>query len=149
MIRFQPLPPLALTDLQPSFYDVESVSTVEMVSKLYGYLQNLVDNYNSFATEVNNEITNFENSTDKNICDFKKCVMDLMSNFIESIDTKIDLQNTTISEAVDYMKINLQNSLHDLLMELIESGNLYISMDYDSENEELTFTLTEGGNINE
>ena len=41
MIRFKPLPQIALTDLQPCFYDVESVSTVEMVGKLYAYLKHM------------------------------------------------------------------------------------------------------------
>ena len=46
MIRLQPLPQIALTNLQPAFYDVESVTAIEMVSKFYSYLQNLVDDYN-------------------------------------------------------------------------------------------------------
>lgn len=125
MVRFNPLPPLALTDLQPCFYDVESVSTVEMVSKLYAYLQSLVNDYNAFVNEINSNITEFENSTDHNIACFKKCVMDLMTNYIESIDTKINLQNSNIAQAIDTQNRTIQNSI-DAQNEIIQNAIDYM-----------------------
>lgn len=171
MIRLRPLPQLALTDLQPAFYDVESVSTVEMVSKLYAYLQNLVDDYNQFITEVNNEINVFEKSTNKDISCFKKCIKDLMTNYIESIDTKIDMQNTNISnniqrqdknisdsieaqneviaEAIEYMKDNLQTSVTNLFNEALNNGSIraVLHTDYNSADESLLMYIEgqEGG----
>lgn len=62
MIRIKPLPDIALTDLQPAFYDVESVTAIQMVSKFYKYLQDIVNDYNSFTNEVNDEISN-QNAT--------------------------------------------------------------------------------------
>ena len=169
MYRFTPLPPLALTDLQPSFYDVESVSAVEMVAKLYSYLQSLVDDYNSFVTEINANITSFENSTDQNIEDFKKCVMDLMTNYIQSIDTKINLQDTKIANSIDsqdrkidtaineqnkvikkaieYMKENLITTVTNLFSEALQNGSIKATLkqDYDESTETLLLYL-EGSN---
>ena len=107
MIRLKPLPPIALTNLQPAFYDVESVTAVQMVSKFYAYLQDMVNDYNSFITEVNQEIENFERDIDHRVDRFTCCIKNLMDNYIQSIDMKIDLQDTKIAEAVDYMKNNI------------------------------------------
>lgn len=161
MVRFNPLPPLALTDLQPCFYDVESVSTVEMVSKLYAYLQSLVDDYNAYVNEINSNIADFEISTDKDIECFKKCVKDLMTNFIESIDTKINLQNSNIAEsidtqnrtiqnaidnqneiiqnAIDYMKNNLISTVNNLFRDSLSNGDIRATLgsSYDESTETL------------
>lgn len=171
MVRFNPLPPLALTDLQPCFYDVESVSTVEMVSKLYAYLQSLVNDYNAFVNEINANITDFENSTDKNIACFKKCVMDLMTNYIESIDTKINLQNSNIAQAIDtqnrtiqnsidaqnqaiqnaidYMKNNLINTVNNLFRDSLSNGDIRATLGstYDEPTETLLLFI-EGSEVN-
>lgn len=151
--RIRPLPQMALTDLQPCFYDIESKSTVDMVSKFYKYLQNFVDDYNKFVVDINTEIEAFENSTNHDIEQFKCCVQDLMSNYIESIDTKINQQNLTITErfeaqdqviqdAVDYMTTNLQDSINTLLQQLIEDGDLTVIASYDPNSEALSFIVT-------
>lgn len=118
MIKFNNLPDIALNNTRPAFYDVESVTVVELVDKLYKYTQNLIDNYNAFATDVQNEITAFEDDTNKNICDFKKCIMDLQSNFIESVDTKINLQNSNIAKQFEEINniINGKFSEQDTLI---------------------------------
>lgn len=144
--RIRPLPQMALTDLQPCFYDIESKSTVDMVSKFYKYLQDFVDDYNKFVVDINTELEAFENSTNHDIEQFKCCVQELMNNYIESIDTKIDQQNLVIKNAVDYMKTNLQQSLENLMQELIESGELYITSNYNPETEALTFVLNQENN---
>ena len=49
--RLKPLPQLVLTDLQPSFYDVVSVSTDQMIAKFYAFLQDWVNDYNGFIMD--------------------------------------------------------------------------------------------------
>ena len=141
-VRIRPLPQMALTDVQPCFYDIESKSTVDMVSKFYKYLQNFVDDYNKFVVDINTELEAFENSTNHDIEQFKCCVQELMSNYIESIYTKIVQQNLVIKDAVDYMKTNLQASIDALLQELIESGDITIVASYDPNTEALNFIVT-------
>ena len=62
--RLKPLPQMVLTDLQPSFYDVVSVSTEQMVAKFYAYLQQWVDDYNGFINDINAYIDEFTRCTD-------------------------------------------------------------------------------------
>ena len=142
MIRLKPLPPIALTNLQPAFYDVESVTAIEMVSKLYAYLQNMVNDYNSFITEVNNEIENFENDINYNIQEFESCIRNLMSEFIESIDIKIDLQDAKIENAIEYMKDNIIETTTTIIDNLIQNGEINVSISYDSETESLDIIVT-------
>ena len=148
MIRIKPLPNIALTDLQPAFYDVESVTAVQMVSKFYTYLQNIVDDYNSFANEVNQEIENFENDTNASYEEFKNCIQNMMLNYIESIDTKINNQNAIIEDAVDYMKNNITETTTEIINQAIDDGTIDVSVSYDSEDEELTIHVSEGSDNN-
>ena len=154
MIRLQPLPPIALTNLQPAFYDVESVTAIEMVSKFYSYLQNLVDDYNSFVTEVNNNIDNFESDITHNFECFRNCIIKTMNDYIESIDMKISLQDNTIAEAienqnsiienaVDYMKNHIVQTTTTVINQAIAEGDIQVSISYDEPTEELSIIITE------
>lgn len=143
MIRLKPLPPIALTNLQPAFYDVESVTAIQMVSKLYAYLQEMVNDYNAFVNEVNNEIENFEHDINYNFEEFKSCVQSLMSEYIESIDIKIGLQDKEIADAIDYMKNNIVETATELFEQAIITGTIRANLvnTYNSQTEELTIDL--------
>ena len=154
MIRLQPLPPIALTNLQPAYYDVESVTAVEMVSKFYAYLQNLVNDYNSFVTEVNNNIDDFESGMTHDFECFRNCIIKTMNDYIESIDIKIGLQDNTIAEAienqnsiianaVDYMKNHIVQTATTVINQAIAEGDIQVSISYDEPTEELSIIITE------
>lgn len=167
MIRLKPLPPLALTDLQPSFYDVESVSTVEMVSKLYAYLQNMVNDYNNFVSEINRSIDEFETGMIDDFECFKNCIIKITNDFIETIDIKINLQDTKIDEnierqdqsiaekfdnqdsiienAINYMKTNIVTTTRSVVNQAIENGDITVSMEYDDSTEALNIIVTREG----
>ena len=156
MIRLQPLPPIALTNLQPAFYDVESVTAIEMVAKFYSYLQNLVNDYNSFVTEVNDNIDYFESDiTDKFEC-FRNCMIKTMNDYIESIDIKIDLQDNTIAEAIEnqnaeienavnYMKNNIVETTTTVVNSAIDNGDIQVAISYNEPTEELDIIVTREG----
>lgn len=141
--RLKPLPQLALTDLQPSFYDVVSVSTDQMVAKFYAYLQEWIDDYNGFINDINAYIDEFTRCTDLKYEDFTNCVKDLMSDYIQSVDTKIAMQDTEIAKALDYLKNNLVTTVNTLFQEALENeditANLHI--EYNAEAESLNFSI--------
>lgn len=156
MIRFKPLPQIALTNLQPAFYDVESVTAVEMVAKLYSYLQDLVNDYNAFVTEINNEINAFEDDINYKIDDFTKCVKQLMNDYIQSIDIKISLQDKTIDDAiqrqdniiddaVNYMKTNIIQTTETIINQAIANGDIQVSIEYNEPTEALNIIVTGEG----
>ena len=159
MIRLQPLPQIALTNLQPAFYDVESDSAIEMVSKFYSYLQNLVDDYNSFVTEVNNTIDDFESGMIHDFECFRNCIIKTMNDYIESIDMKISLQDNKISEAienqnsiienaVDYMKNNIVETATTVINQAIANGDIQVAIAYNEPTEELDIIVTREGDNN-
>ena len=148
--RLKPLPQLVLTDLQPSFYDVVSVSTEQMVAKFYAYLQQWVDNYNGFINDINAYIDEFTRCTDLKYEDFTNCVKDLMSDYIQSVDTKIALQDTKIAEmdtalqdAINYMKNNLVTTVNNLFAQALNDGDIRATLgsSYDEPTETLTLYI--------
>lgn len=163
--RLKPLPQLVLTDLQPSFYDVVSVSTDQMIAKFYAFLQQWVDDYNGFVNDINAYIDEFTRCTDAKYEEFTSCVKDLMSNYIQSVDTKLALQDTKIAEAiaeqdgkiddalaeidtalenaVNYMKNNLISTVNNLFAEALEDGNIRATLgsSYDEPTETLTLYI--------
>lgn len=159
MIRLQPLPQIALTNLQPAFYDVESKTAIQMVSKFYSYLQNLVDDYNSFVTEVNNNIDNFESGMIHDFECFRNCMIKTMNDYIESIDTKINLQDlnisnkftvqdNTIAEAIEYMKTNIVETATTVINQAIDNGDIQVAIAYNEPTEELDIIVTREGDNN-
>lgn len=149
MIR--PLPRWVLTNNYPAFNDTESVTAIEMVARLYGSMQELIKDYNEFVDRVNKEIEDFEAGLYEDFDSFKECIMKLVSDYIESIDIKIGLQdtkidnaiaeqNSTIAEAVDYMKERIIETTTNLFNEYLQHGDIYVGLKitYDAETEALT-----------
>lgn len=140
--RIKPLPHWALTNLQPAFYDIESVTSIEMVAKLYGKMQNLVSDYNKFVDELNMYIDEFEKGIIKDFEDFKECIIKTMNDYIETVDTKINLQDLKIDNTIEYIKDHIEETVDTLFQELIDNDEIEVSLteDYDDINENLVLS---------
>ena len=97
----QLLPKWVLTNRYPSIYDSESHTAIEMVAKVYGAMNGMIDEFNKFIDEVNTAIVEHNECVDTEIDSFKKCVTELLEKYIKSIDMKIDEQNLRISKQED------------------------------------------------
>ena len=163
--RIEPLPQWVLTDLQPSFYDIESVTAVKMVAKLYGKMEQLISDYNYFVDKINKNIEDFEDGMIEDFECFKDCIKKLIEDYIDSIDMIIANQNRNITEsitaqnqaiqekfleqdhkiddAINYMKTNLIATVTELFNNAIQNGDIVASLgvNYDSQNESLTFSI--------
>lgn len=137
------LPHWVLTDLQPAFYDVESGTTLQQTAKMYGKMQELIDLYNEFVTKVNKYITDFESGIIKDFEEFRNCIIKVMNDYIETIDTKINLQDTKINDAIDYMKNTIVQTATELFEQALISGTIRANLvnTYNSQTEELTIDL--------
>ncbi len=124
MIRFKQLPNWCITNILPGFYDFESLTAIEQTGRLYSTLQSLIEDYNKFANEVNTCVNEFMESTSKNEEEFVCKINKIMHDYIMVIDEKIKLQDSEIAKAIDYMKTNLADTLHEVLVEMRESGEL-------------------------
>lgn len=137
------LPHWVLTDLQPAFYDVESGTTLQQTAKMYGKMQELIDLYNEFVTKVNKYITDFESGIIKDFEEFRNCIIKVMNDYIETIDTKINIQDTKIEEAINYMKNTIVQTATELFEQALISGTIRANLvnTYNSQTEELTIDL--------
>ena len=143
--HIRPLPYWVLTDFQPAFYDSESGTVLQQLSRIYPKIQEVVDGFNNFVNEVNTYITEFEDGIIEDFECFKNCIIETMNNYIETIDTKINLQDTEIKEAVDYMKTNIVETATSVINQAIEDGSLNVAIDYDEPNEALNIIVTREG----
>ena len=147
----QHLPHWVLTDTLPAFYDCESATAIQQTAKLYGKIQELITIYNDFVRDVNRYITEFEEGIIKDFNCFQNCVIKTMNDYIESIDTKIELQDNKIQEAIDYMKNNLVSTVTTLFNQAVQNGDIRANLleTYDSNDESLVLSIvaSEGSDI--
>ena len=137
------LPHWVLTDPQPAFYDCESATAVQQTAKIYAKIQELITLYNEFTNNVNRYITEFEDGIIRDFNCFQNCVIKTMNDYIESIDTKIELQDNNIQEAVDYMKENLVSTVTTLFNNAVHNGDITANLleAYDSNDESLVLSI--------
>lgn len=124
MIRFKPLPNWCLTGSKPAFYDTESATAVEQTAKLYGVIQELINDYNKFTEEINTSITEFIESTNQDQECFKKHIDKIVHDYIAMLDDKVKLQDKKLNEAIEYMTTNIQSAVRTLMDEMIASGEI-------------------------
>lgn len=143
--HIRPLPYWVLTDLQPAFYDSESGTVLQQLSRIYPKIQEVINAYNDFVRDVNRYIDEFENGIIADFNCFKNCIIKTMNDYIESIDTKINLQDMDIQNAVDYMKDNIVATTTNIINQAIENGGLNVGFEYNPTNESLDFIVTREG----
>ena len=148
------LPHWVLTDPQPAFYDCESATAVQQTAKIYAKIQELITLYNQFTNDVNRYITEFEEGIIKDFNCFQNCIIKTMDDYIETIDMKINLQDSKIEEsinnqnaiiqnAVNYMKENLVSTVTTLFNNAVHNGDITANLleAYDSDDESLVLSI--------
>lgn len=141
--RLKPLPHWALTDLHPAFYDVESVTAIEMVAKLYGKIEQLICDYNMYIDQLNKYVEEFEFGIINDFDEFKCCINKTIRDFIDSIDMKIDLQDEKISNKFNEIDslINGQNEQITTQDEKIDNQDEIIAQAVNYMQENLSQTI--------
>lgn len=104
MIR---LPRWVLNNRYPSAYDRESVTAIEMVAKLYGAMNELIDEYNAKMEEID---THEQEMCEAFSC-FRNGIIKLVNDYIKMLDAKVE-------DAEDYMKTNLAETVKVVVDEL-------------------------------
>lgn len=165
--HIRPLPFWVLTDLQPAFYDSESGSVLQQTSRVYAKLQEVLKYYNDFTREVNRYIEEFETGIIEDFECFKNCITKTMTDYIESIDMKVNIQDSTIAEAIErqdkaisdkfeeqdtaianainYMRDNIIGTTESVINQAIENGDINIGIEYNASNEALNIIVTREG----
>lgn len=124
------LPLWNLTSLNPAIYDNESGSAIEMTAKVYGKMQELVNDYNEFVNKLNNAITDHNNSVDKDIDAFKCAVTELLENYIRTIDLKVIHIDSSVSKIIkeEFDKLNIEEIVNNIInnIDLSSGTKLYL-----------------------
>ena len=89
----QKLPKWVLTGRRPAFYDTESATALEQTAKVYGAMQELIDEYNTFVDEMNAKFEELETETGANIDEFKIAMSQQFQDFIDVVELKLQGQD--------------------------------------------------------
>ena len=141
------LPEWIMTKGQPAFYDTESATAIEMVSKLHGAVNTLIEEYNKAVIEFDT----FEGTIEeKNEC-FKANIIAMMNDFIDAANMTHDLQSKEIEAAIEYMTTNINELAIDIVNKGLQDGSIVVNMMYDAAAEELAIvgSIVDDGSLSE
>ena len=116
------LPEWVMTNKFPSVYDSESGTAIEMVAKVYGAMQGIIEEHNKIADETEKQIEAFEKGTTDDIAQFKQNMTSIMAAHIKSVETVIDM---------------LMKQSADMINEAIRTGQIDVNLVYNPETEQL------------
>lgn len=143
----QLLPKWVLTNERPAFFDTESGSAIVQTARVYGAMQELIKEYNAFADATNKIITEFKAESAEEMECFKRCLTELIENYIKSIDIKIDKQDAIIAEEMQRMNAviteaaqRMDEKLEETIAAAVEEREITIPIEYNEETEEITVT---------
>lgn len=101
------LPHWVLTDKNPAFYDTESATAIEQTAKLYGAVNELIEDFN----QLDEETTNHLSEQDQDIENQKNVV--IPATIKDEIQNQID--NGTFEQAINEYAGDLESRLDNLL----------------------------------
>lgn len=122
--RIQLLPHWCVSSKYPAFYDTESATAIEQTAKLYGKIQELIEDYNKFVDEINKHILEFINSVNSDQAEFEERMTKVIHDYLDYMNMRMDAQDKEIRDAVSYMKDNLSQSITQIIAEMKEMGEL-------------------------
>lgn len=137
----QLLPKWVLTNPLPSRYDMESGTATDMAAKVYGAMEELIKEYNSFADAWNTKMEEFTAQTEEQYNLFAMDMRQEFQDFIDVIDIKYQEQNRILTEAVNSMDAIANEAIN----KAIASGKITVSERYEPETESLY--IVAGGGI--
>lgn len=135
------LPYWVLTEKYPAFSETESKTAVEMVARLYGKVQELIDDYNSFIDIINKNIVEFQSNTTQDLETFKVNLENLIHNYIKTLDMKIQHHDREIQETIVYIKENITEVANKLMYDVLQNGMQFQTI-YDEDTQTLTLILS-------
>lgn len=143
---------LRIGNTLPAFNDLESATAIELVSKVYSKMNELIEEHNSFVDNVNKIVSDFKESANKDLEEFETALRQEFQDFIDVINLKIMSQDNLIEGAIGYMKNNLEATVTEQINTAINDGRIVIGLNYNETTENLDVVavpLDEGGVVNE
>lgn len=129
----QMLPKWVLPPTQPSIYDCESHTAIEMVAKLYGAMRTLIEEYNTFADTVNANIKEYQENTAGEVELFGIGLRQEFQDFIDTVELELKKLN---ADTLAFTK--------EIVNKAIKAGEVTVVVDYNEVTESLSITTTGG-----
>lgn len=118
------LPKWNLHSNRPTFYDMDSVTMLELASTLHGSMNAMIEEYNALADSVNARITEFMDSETQDRELFETQIRQEFQDFIDAVELKysglearLDAKVAAVEAACDALiaEINgaMENALND------------------------------------
>lgn len=82
-------PKFKLKDNAPAFYDTDSVTILEVASKLYGKMNEIIQEFNNLSEALNEQMEAFKASEHQDIETFKVAIRQEFQDFIDTVDLKM------------------------------------------------------------
>lgn len=124
------LPKWVLVNPFPAIHDFESLTVIEQTARIYGAMNALIEEYNSFADSVNKNLSEFTKSEENSREEFELKITKVMREFICSMEQK-------------YYDLNVLATT--LINEAIQAGKITVTEVYDPETESLNMVV--GGEV--
>lgn len=104
------LPKLFLHGTQPTFYDGDAVTMLELASRLHGKMNELIINYDEFVTNANTLIEGFINSANQDREVFETELRQEFQDFIDKVDLAVNLMNSSYAS----FKTEVGNEINEI-----------------------------------
>lgn len=100
------LPEWFLTNKYPTLYDKDSLTVIEQTARVYGAMNELIEEYNAHSESINKIIEEFISSTEKDQETFEVALRQEFQDFIDIVDLKlIEFKNEVISLNTHYLNL--------------------------------------------
>ena len=123
-MNFRHLPPFFMHDREPAFHDCESVTAIEMVSRLYGKMNELITAYNDFYFKTKQENANFITSNNLNYTNFKMEIAQKINDFTNLLELRLKGMDKNIESTIKAIKENLSDSVIEIVSNMKDTGEL-------------------------
>ena len=142
------LPKWALVTQPTAIYDLESVTPLQQTARVYGAMQEMIREYNTFADLINKEISEFVGSSEVEIQNFKESVEKRICCKFNEMDAafskmKVDIVHYMDDKIVEKYQQTIHDQLSQIVSEKIAAGDIDIRLTYDPETESLNMTTGE------
>lgn len=135
------LPNWCLTNENPSFYETESATAIEMVAKLYAKMQELIEDYSFNNKNLMEIVEDFKKIITDNFNVFSVELRQEFQDFIDVIELKVKANDGKIEEAYDYLRLNFDQTAKNILNEMIQQGKIQLGLQYVEDTEALNIIL--------
>lgn len=140
-----PVMPRWVIPTLPSVFDTESATPIEMVAKCYGAMRVMMEDYNTLAAEITEEIEKFTTGSTTEIENFKEYVEQRLICKFNELDAKYAAIKTEMLQYSDekiaeIYERYLDAELSRLVNEKIAAGEIDITLVYDPNTESLNMT---------